>query len=904
MSKFLKFFLVLLVLIAAAGIVFLQVLKPRLSDYIKEALNRSVEARVDYSKVDISLFRAFPGVSVTLKDLKVLGEDPEISDTLAAADKFSVAFDALSIFSGEFKVHSLRIERPKVFISKDSTGKSNWDIFPAAGSAKAGQDDSGFNLLLSDFKIRDGFIAFYDSTNGSSFQVDGFNHEMKGRLSGRSSTIRTNNTVNSLSVVLGGVSWLQKAGASFNAEIDADLENKKFVLKDNRLGLNDLGIVFDGTISVLDDAVAADLDFRADKAAFKQLLSLLPAMYENNYQKLDAQGTVALTGRIKGMYKKKMLPAFELALDVSNGSFGYEGVPVRAEEIVFGGRLTNPGGEADKTSLSIPELTMKINGKPFVARLDVMTPVSDPYIDASINGTLNLSDFQQIYPIKNLRLSGELQPNVTVKGNLSAFNAGGASGLRNTEAYGSVVAKGLKIASDTFAPDIAVPSAQLKLSPGYIDLVELRAGMGESDFSATGKLENYIAFIMKKGDLKGSVDVRSGFVKLDEFQNLEEEKKVLLLPANVSMQFNGIFNSVQFGDMQFERARGGIVLKDEKLDFKDITAETLGGRVTINGYYSTKGGEPDTEFSITAAEMNVARSYKSIELLEKVAPVAEYAKGDVSAKLNMRSRLDENLQPVPETISGKGRVETAGLVVEDFPPIRKLALLLDVNALDTLRVPETAIDFAVEKGLVTTEPFSFTVNDIAVSASGITGFDKSLDWKIGLEIPKKYIGKAGVKTITGLLQKLPLKSMDFSLPDTVIVDASLKGSVTKPEIGLDLRKTADRIALRLRESLQQKVTDELRDRFLPGSEVDTGGVTDVLKKAAGDILFNKKQQPSENGPDSAGKEKTVLPSIIENIFAPSKKQPANQGEATDMSETVNNGGESGKDRQSPDALEP
>ncbi len=893
MSKFLKFFLVLVVLLTATVLVFLQVVKPRLSDYIKSALNSSIEAKIDYRAADISFFKAFPRVSVTLRDLQVTEKSARRSpDTLATVERFSVAFDALSVFSGEFNVHSLRIERPRIVVRKDSAGKSNWDIFTEAGSPETAPDSAGFSLSLRDFKIREGSVAFYDSTNGNSFRIDGLNHEMQGRLSGGSSTLVTNNVIESLSVDLGGVAWLQKANASFNAEIAADLERRKFTLKDNRLGLNDLGIVFNGTISLLDDAVNTDLDFKADKAALKELLSLLPAVYENNYEKLDAEGSVALSGHVKGLYTGEKLPAFRLALDVSNGSFGYEGVPVRAEDIVFKGGVDNPGGDADKTSLSVPKLDLKINGRPFTMSFGVRTPVSDPYIDAAVNGSINLADFQRIYPVKDLQFAGELRSNIVVKGNLSAFNAG-LAGLGRTEAYGSVVAKGVTVASEKFTPALSIASAQLNLSPAYLNLVDLRMKTGESDFTANGRVENYISYFMKKGVLKVTADVRSDFVRLDEFRNLEEEQAALMLPGNVSMRINGTFSRVRFGEMQFEGAKGVIVMDDEKLDFRDINAETLGGKVAINGFYSTKGGQTDTDFSITAAEMNIASSYESLKLLEQVAPVAGYAKGDVSANLNMRSRLDENFKPVPESISGKGRVETKGLLVEDFPPIRKLALLLDVEALDILRVPEVAVDFAIENGLVTTAPFSFTVNDIRLSASGVTGFDKSLDWKIGLEIPKKYIGTTGVATITGLLEKLPLKNMDLSLPDTVVVDAALRGSITKPEIGLDLAKTADRIALRLKENLQKKVTDEIRDRLLPGLEgdsvaTDSGGVSGILKKAAGDILFKKPQHVPDGVVDTTGEEKGVLPSLIENILSPAKKQSVEQPESADTTGTVAN----------------
>ncbi len=827
MARFLKFFAVFLVLFFAAVSVTLHGLKPRLSEVIRSLINDSVEATVDYGSVDISFFRSFPSVSVAFRDLSVTEKGGADSDTLATVDRFAAAFNVLSILSGEMKVSSVHVDRPYITLLKNADGKGNWDIFPSSPQKQTKSDTASYALDLRDVRVKNGYISFTDSTNGNSVILDGLQHRLEGRLSGRASSVVTENKVDSISVTLGGISWLQKVGATFGAEIDADFVNRKFTLRENRLGLNDLDMVFNGALSLLDDAVNTDIDFSAEKAALKEVLSLLPAFYRHNYAGLDARGQVRLKGHLKGLYRREQLPAFKLGLEVSEGSFGYEGIPVRAENVVFNGSVINPGGTADQTTITLPRLELAINGKPFLMSFSLRTPVSDPYIDATAEGTLDLEDFQKLYHAGDLRLSGELVSNLAVKGSLSAFT-NGRSSKAGTEAYGYLLAKNINMASDRFTPDINVLSAQMNFSPGYADIVDCRIQAGKSDFSVKGKLENYIPFVLQKDQLKGRAEVRSAYVQLDEFRNMEEEKAPLLLPANVSIRINGKFDRAGMGEMKFTGARGGLVLEDEKLDFSDIKAETLGGNVTVNGYYSTKGGITDTDFSITAADMNVTQSWQSLEILEKVAPVAEYAKGDVSADLSLHSRLDENLQPVPETISGKGRIETGGLLVEGFPPVKKLAAVLDVNALDTLRMPAAALDFAIENGLVTTSPFSLEINDITMQASGVTGFDKSLDWKIGLEIPKKYFGTKGIKTLTGLLSKLPLQGIGVSLPDTVLVDAAMTGSIDSPKIGLDMARTAERITSGITDSLRQTLTDKLQKSLFPKTEqestdADSGG---------------------------------------------------------------------------------
>lgn len=207
----------------------------------------------------------------------------------------------------------------------------------------------------------------------------------------------------------------------------------------------------------------------------------------------------------------------------------------------------------------------------------------------------------------------------------------------------------------------------------------------------------------------------------------------------------------------------------------------------------------------------------------------------------------------------------------------QLGLLLDVALLDTIDIPDATLDFAVEDGKVTTKPFSFFVNDIAIRAGGVTGFDKTLDWTMELRIPKKYIGASGQKNITSLLQKLPMQGMKLDLPDTVLVDASLKGSVLKPQIGLDVKKTATRILEGVKQDVQKKITDELRDRLLPGG-VDSSQSASPESPARMLKESLKKVLPGDDSGTDAGNEekseadtaaaKPLLPGLLKSIFAP------------------------------------
>jgi len=879
MNKLIKFFLLTVVLLFAGLMVFLQIIKPRISDTIKSVLNERLNAQIDYSDAGISLFQSFPRITVTLHDLLVESQpaDSAVADTLGSFERFSVSFNPFSLFQGRFDVYALRFDKPQIVIENDETGHLNWDIFPSTeADEEASSASRPFSLNLHDFRVVDATVIYRDRKGSAALELGGWNNQLKGRFSGESSVIHMVNTVNELTLAAGGVTSIDHAAVSLNADIDADFINKKFTLRKNRLTLNELGVVLDGTVSLMDDGLNTDLDFKADDITLKNLLSLVPALYTHNFNRLDAEGRVAMSGHVKGLMRDGQVPAFKLAVDVSDGSFGYDGVAVRANNIDFSGDIRNPGGDIDSTVIAVPDVKLLIGKEPFAFGFSVRHPFSDPSIDASLNGRIVLADLQKVYPVENVEFSGELLTNVSVKGRLSDFSSGSFAATR---AYGSFVATDMRFSSALFRPDLIISKAQLNLSPRSLDLVEFRAVAGKSDFAATGRFDDYMPYLFRKGVLKGKISLKSDTIVLDEFENLEEEKKPLLLPAGIVVDIDGRFDRVLFGDMEFTDASGGLTLKDETLSFTNVKASSLGGTVTLKGYYSTKGGKADTEFSAEAAEVNIVESYKSVSLLKTLAPVAEYATGDVSANLDLRMALDEAFNPLLETLNGSGRITTRGLHIEQFPPVSQLGLLLDVALLDTIDIPDATLDFAVEDGRVTTKPFSFFVNDIAIRAGGVTGFDKTLDWTMELRIPKKYIGASGQKNITSLLQKLPMQGMKLDLPDTVLVDASLKGSVLKPQIGLDVKKTATRILEGVKQDVQKKITDELRGRLLPGgadssqsaaSESPARMLKESLKKVLpGDASGTDAGNEEKAEADTAAA-KPLLPGLLKSIFTPAK----------------------------------
>ncbi len=96
MKKLLKIagitILVLLVLILSVPVLF----QGKIMKIAKEQLNSNLNAKADFDKLSLSLFKTFPNVSVGLKGLYIAGINEFKGDTLFSVRSFNVVVDLIS----------------------------------------------------------------------------------------------------------------------------------------------------------------------------------------------------------------------------------------------------------------------------------------------------------------------------------------------------------------------------------------------------------------------------------------------------------------------------------------------------------------------------------------------------------------------------------------------------------------------------------------------------------------------------------------------------------------------------------------------------------------------------------------------------------------------------------------
>jgi len=425
LKKILKITGIVLIVLILAAIAIPYFFKDKIMAIAKTEINKNINAKVDFTGVDISFFRRFPRVAVALENLQVIGLDEFSKDTLISSKNIDVAVNLMSIIRGKnMNVYSVTIDQPRIHALVTKDGKANYDIAkPDTSTVQTPAEEKPFNLELQKYAIVDGYVFYNDASSDMSAEIVNLNHEGSGDFTSDLFTLVTNTNADEISFNYGGVPYLYKSRTSVDAAIEVDNKTNKYSFKTEQIQVNDMKLAADGFFQLVNDSVYnMDIRFNAPSTEFKTILSLVPAVYKNDFDKIKTSGSALFNGFVRGVYSNTAIPAYNVNLEVKNGFFQYPDLPKPVKNINIIMKVNNPDGVTDNTVVDIQQGHLEMDNEPFDFKVLFKKPLTDMYIDAVAKGKLDLSKLTQFVKLEaGTKLAGLVNADIQAKGNIAAI---------------------------------------------------------------------------------------------------------------------------------------------------------------------------------------------------------------------------------------------------------------------------------------------------------------------------------------------------------------------------------------------------------------------------------------------------------------------------------------------------
>lgn len=846
--KVLKVIFIVFIILLAAMIILPFVFKGKIMEAAKTEINKNLEAKVDFEDFGLNLFTNFPNFSFHLDEVSVVGIGEFEGDTLADISSVSVVINILSVINTDaYEVKQIRILEPNIHLRVLENEMVNWDIAPSSNETVTKEEHdseaSAFNLTLKKFEIMDAHISYEDIPGNMIMLVEGMNHSLSGNFSADKTSMKTKTNIAGLTYELGGISYLNNVLLAFDATIDADLKNEIYTFKKNELRINELLLQFDGSIAMAGGDPNIILTFNAPENSFKSFLSLIPAIYQKDFQDIQTSGDLTLSGYVKGTLTEKDLPSFMLDVLVEKAAFQYSGLPASVSEINMSVNIENAGGDVDNTIINVKKLNFSMMDNPVEAKMLLSSIISDPNIDASINGHFDLSVIGKVYPLEpDESIEGFVDANIAMKGRLSSIEN---QAYKEFDAIGSFLMKGVKYSMEGFDSKLEITHAQMNFSPAYIDLVNLDFRYAESDMVLKGMISDYLGYALSDKDLQGKFEASSTFFNVNQFISKSDENRedeplsssdtvaltAFMVPANIDFELDAEFDKILYDNIELEDVKGSIIVKDEKVSLNNLRGNLFSGSIGINGSYDTKDTEkPIVDFSLNMKKINFVEASKTFGILQKFAPIFEHAIGSFSTNMSFNTLLKDDMNPDWVTFVGEGLMNTTAIKLENVNTLNKLSDVLKLESFKSLDIDPLKVLFEFDEGKLIIKPIEMVMQGMKANLSGWTALDQSIGYNLTIGIPKSILGGEANNVMSGLIGQANAQGISVGTGETinlaVLIGGTLLDPTVKPAIG----------------SLGKNVIEEVTNSVKQEIEKQKEELEQNAKKEAQKILNDAEQQ--------------------------------------------------------------
>ena len=524
--------------------------KKQITRLVKNEINKSIDATVNFKNVSLSLLKHFPRVSITIKDLSIVGRHEFEGDTLIYTKKADASANLWSVIKGkDIKVFGLFLESPRVQLLVKEDGKANWDIAKASLDTSVSSDTiSAFKMSLRVYQVSKGHIVYRDDRSKTYMTLEEVDHIGSGDLTADEFTLRTSTLAESADFTQGDIPYLIRTRTKIGTAIKIDNRTQTYTFKTDDIELNNLALSAEGFFQLVNDSTfGMDIKFKSPSNDFKDILSLVPAIYKNDFDKLKTGGIAVFNGYVKGTYSPQQMPAYDINVEIKDGFFQYPDLPKPVKNIQFSLHASNPDGQPDHAVIDISKGHLEMDNEPFNFRFLLRNPLSNQYIDAAAKGKLELAQLSQFIKLgEGTRLSGIVLADAYAKGNMSAL----ATQQGSFAAGGFFDIRGLQYTSADFPQPIRNGNmkVQLENTSGVADntTINVSAGhveIGNDPMDFTLQLSNPVTLVNFKGTAKGRLT-------LDHLKQFAayEPGTVLTGSVNADMQFAGSKSSIDKGE--------------------------------------------------------------------------------------------------------------------------------------------------------------------------------------------------------------------------------------------------------------------------------------------------------------------------------------------------------------------
>ncbi len=413
---------VLLVLLVAIAFVINFIVTPKkLTPVVLDAANQTLNAHLDMESVELTFFSTFPQFGLKVKNGSLVSRTLNDSnwcktDSLLSFKECVLTVNPVAYWTeNRIVVHNLSLDKVSVYAYRDKAGQANWEVTRAsADTIPEDTVSADFNseIDIRNIELKHANLIFDDRNTDIYSRIDDANLKLRLSLTKGVSTLGLKFDNKNILFWQQGELLVNKIATSLRTDITVDHQTAVWKLKDTELNVNGIQLDVNGAFrrDTVAKTIGMDLEYGLHAPSMETVLRMIPKAYVKD-SKVSAKGEVTVSGRVRGVYGDKKLPAVSLKIGIKEASAQYKGLPYGIDEVTADFDAYVDLMRHQPSYLNLKIFHFKGAHTEVLADAKVDDLLNDPLITFHTKSTVDLDALAKTFP---------LQESVTIRGKLDA----------------------------------------------------------------------------------------------------------------------------------------------------------------------------------------------------------------------------------------------------------------------------------------------------------------------------------------------------------------------------------------------------------------------------------------------------------------------------------------------------
>ncbi len=708
-------------------------------------LNESVNTKVSYGNLRITIFESFPNITVRFSDLLVEPSPyydrtqfkSENNDTLLYASSLSVTVSLPSLMTGTVAVRSITARDGEVNLLTDKRGDINYKVFQE-------KTKEGKNVRLKNISAVNIRAVWNDRSSGMRISGGIGEATLGGEIFRTGIFLNTTVSANIDSVNLNSMAF---RAIPVSAEIKLRKSASSLSVAKGSLEVADLKFDIDGSVNY--SSTTLDLSIAGKKINIASVISLLPEKWRSFTGSVTPSGIMDLRCKITGSYGEAGNPHIDVNYALSGGRMSHLSSGFRVNNLEFRGGLTNGALNSAETFHCTVDNLAATYGSASVKGSFMINNLNRPHITLALDGDLNFNDLNRIIRKGYIHdQTGSIAGRIRLSGTLPSGS--------NMVSYLPLLKPDIFLVFKDFGAAIAESGVAVSDMNGSVVIANdmkadsLSFTFREQHFTVNALMRNFIPWVAggpEVLDITGEVHadrvVTAMFTDKESDTTSGGGKQMDIFPADIRADVRLRADSLIFNGFRAANLSTMVGYKPFVFTFSEIRASGVEGLIAgefMLGKEKEGGFITRTKLNVTG--IDIKKTFTAFNNFGQNFIVSDNLQGNLTGTVTVLSPLDSTYR-----IMKKALVAEAHLVITEgklsrFAPAESLSSYLDLDELKEISFSRMENDLFINNSTVSIPKMLINSSAVNFTLYGTHGFDNDYSYHVRLLLSEVLSRKA------------------------------------------------------------------------------------------------------------------------------------------------------------------